>query len=476
MEKLDVVIIGAGSAGLSALRQVQRHTDRYRIVDNGPLGTTCARIGCMPSKALIHAARQFYDARTGFAARGIRGADGLVCELPAVLRHVREQRNRFAQAMAARTRELAGDRLVETPAVFESLHRLRLGDTPVETAVTVIATGGRPVVPRAWRTFGSRLLTSETIFEQDDLPARLAVVGLGPIGLELGQALQRLGRNVTGYDATQNVGGLTDPEVNAAAVSAVESEFPMHLGAEADVTAAENGLQVRTGDTHTVEVDAVIAAMGVRPNLDGLHIDRLGIDLDARGLPAFDCRTMQIGDLPLFVAGDASRCRPILHEALDEGFIAGRNATAGRAESYCRRVPLRIVFSEPQLAVAGLSRDEVRDRCPNAAIGETDFAEQSRAMIEDRAQGRLHVYADPDSGRLLGAEMACPGAEHLAHQLALMIQNGMTVAQALQAPYYHPTLEEGLRSALRDAQTKAAARPAPGELLLCDSTPEAPLR
>ena len=477
MKKTDVIIIGAGSAGLSALRQVQRRTDRYLIVDPGPLGTTCARIGCMPSKALIHVARQFHGARRRFADRGIRGADGLACDLPAVLRHVRGQRDRFTRSMVELTRQLAGDHLVEAPAEFEAPNRVRIGEEGVETGCTIIATGSRPIVPAAWRAFGDRVLTSETLFEQEDLPRRLAVIGLGPIGLELGQALGRLGREVVGFDKLPTVGGLTDPRINTAALDAIGGELPLHLGAPAQVEASPGGLRVRTDDEREeIEVDAVIAAMGVRPNLQPLRLERLGIALDANGLPPFDCRSLRIGDLPVFVAGDASRCRPILHEALDEGFIAGRNL--GDDDAYCRRVPLRIVFSDPQIAGVGPGWDDLQNELPELVVGEVDFADQSRALVEDQAAGLLRVYVHPESARILGAEMASPGAEHLSHQLALMVQNKMTLDRALQSPFYHPTLEEALRSAFRDARgkMKPGRRAHPDELLLCESAPEAPLR
>lgn len=470
-KKTEVVIIGAGSAGLSALRRVQKQTDRYFIIDPGPLGTTCARTGCMPSKVLVHAAREFHN-RKSFTRKGIRGAGQLSCDLPAVLTHVRELRDHFASGMKKATLSLAGDRLIHAPAHIVSPGRVRAGEQEYDTKSIVIAAGSHPFIPDAWDAFRERILTSDTLFEQQDLPGRIAVVGLGPIGLELGQALSRLGIEVAGFDMQNRIGGLTDPGVNRAAREILGAEFPLYLGEGVRIHAEASALRVETNNA-SVTVDRVLAAMGVKPNLEGLGLENLGVELDERGLPPFNPRTMQVADLPVFIAGDVNGCRPILHEALDEGFIAGNNAAPLDPGCFCRRVPLKIVFSDPQIAGAGPSREKLENF--DFVTGKADFSDQSRAMVEGTDRGMLHVYADRKTARLLGAEMIVPGAEHLAHLIALAIQNEMTVPRMLQAPCYHPTLEEGLRTALRDAARQLGKTNVPDELMLCESCPEEPV-
>jgi dihydrolipoamide dehydrogenase len=215
--------------------------------------------------------------------------------------------------------------------------------------------------------------------------------------------------------------------------------------------------------------------MGVAPNLEGLGLEKLGIELDKRGVPDFNPATSQVADLPVYIAGDSNGCRPILHEALDEGYIAGNNASPKEPSAYCRRTPLRMVFSDPQIAVVGRPYSNLEDANADVAIGEADFAEQSRAVVEGANHGLLRVYVERNTARLLGAEMAVPAAEHLGHILSLAIQNRMTVFEMLQMPFYHPTLEEGLRSALRDAARQLPAEERPSEMLLCESSAEPPL-
>lgn len=219
--------------------------------------------------------------------------------------------------------------------------------------------------------------------------------------------------------------------------------------------------------------DFVLLAMGVTPNMAQLGLENLGIALNDRGLPVFNPVTMQIADLPVYIAGDMNGCRPIMHEALDEGFIAGRNAAGGTAGSFCRRTPLRMVFSDPQIAAVGKSLDDLEQA--DIVIGEADFSDQARAVIEGRNQGMLRLYVERRSARIMGAEMAIPDAEHMAHILALAVQQEMTVFEMLQMPFYHPTTEEGLRSALRQAAGDVAENAKPEEMRLCDSRAEPPL-
>lgn len=473
-DRVNVAIVGAGSAGLSALRQVKKVTDNYLLIDPGPLGTTCARVGCMPSKALIHIANGYHRRRT-FAGMGISGAEHLRCDIPTVLRHVRTLRDRFTTGMIEATRALAGERFVEGRAVLVGPKRVQVGDRLFDADRIILAPGARPLIPREWQPFSEHILTSSTIFEQEILPERIAVIGLGAIGLELGQALSRLGIQMTGFNTSNGIGGLSDPDVNAVAEEIFAGEFTMHNGAAAKIRATANGVEVHAG-TASATVDKILVATGVRPNLDELGMETLGVDLDEHGMPPVDPHTSQIGDLPVYLAGDANGYAPVLHEALDEGSIAARHSIGadGASACYCRRPPLRIVFSDPQCAVVGQSHAALRDT--SIVIGHVDFRQQARAIIERRNAGVLRLYAEASSGRILGAELVAPEAEHLAHLLAVCIHANMTVHSALQLPFYHPTLEEGLRTALRDAATQLTECPGPEGIHLCESCPESALQ
>lgn len=426
---------------------MKKRTPNFLLVNDGPWGTTCARVGCMPSKVLIEAANA-YHRRGAFEEFGIRGAGGLSVDLPAVLRRVRRLRDGFVEGTLQATDAL-GERALGGRARLLGPGRLEVAGREISARAIVLATGSSPVVPPAWRSLGERLFTTDTLFEPESLPPRIAVVGLGAIGVEMAQALARLGIDVAAF-GRGHIGGLTDAKVSAAATALLGGEFALHLGAEAEVTEKDGALRVRAGDAEAT-VDAVLAALGRRPNLAGLGLETLGISLDARGMPPVDPSTQQVADLPLFLAGDANGQVPLLHEAADEGHIAGLNAVrlaAGEKPAcFARRTPLAIVFSEPNIAVAGRRRADLAEG--TFIEGEIDFARQGRARAGQRNHGLMRLYAEPETGKLLGAEMCAPAAEHMAHLLALALDRGMTVRELLRLPFYHPVLEEGLRSALR---------------------------
>jgi len=453
VRNVKVAILGAGTAGLTALGVVRKHTDDFVIINDGAYGTTCARVGCMPSKALIHIAND-YHRRATFDAVGIRGGDGLRMDVGDALAWVRSYRDARV-APSLRPTDRVGERNIPGRASFEAPDVLRVeraegGEERIRAEAVIVATGSSPIVPAAWRSFGDRILTTDTLFEQRDLPRRIAVVGLGAIGLEMGQALARLGLEVSAFELRDSVAALTDPELQAEAARLFAEEFALHLGHGVEINAAGNALRVVAGG-HEATVDAVLAALGRRPNVADLGLERLGLQLDARGLPPFDPHTTQVGDLPVYLAGDVDADRVVMHEASDEGFLAAWNAVHGPTR-FRRRTPLTIAFTDPEIAMVGLPYAALPEGSVRASH---DFSRQGRALAMRSAAGRLEVFAEPGSGRLLGAELMTPHGEHLAHLLALAIERELSVAEVLTMPVYHPVLEEGLRSALRSLAKKA---------------------
>lgn len=451
--KLDVIIIGAGSAGLAAVRQVRERTDRFVLINDGPYGTTCARVGCMPSKALIEAANA-YHARNKAEAFGIRGSEHLSIDIPAVLQRIRSLRDRFVGGVLKSTDAL-GERSIAGRARLTGPDEVEVGDEAFRARSIIIATGSRPVVPQAWQALGDRLLTTDTFFDQETLPKKMAVIGLGAIGVEVAQALARLGVEVHAFGKSERISGVSDPIVAETVRKALSEEFSIHTGYEVELSATANGVRVQAGPVD-IEVDRVLAAVGRKPNLDDLGLETLGITLDKRGLPPFDRTTMQIANLPVFIAGDGNADASLLHEAADEGYIAGVNAMATEPSCFQRRTPLAIVFSDPGIAAIGQRFTDLDvDQC---LIGSVDFASQGRALTAQRNKGVLRVYAAREDARLIGCEMCAPAAEHMAHLLALAIGRGLTAHDLLAMPFYHPVLEEGLRTALRDIARKSEIR------------------
>ncbi len=462
---VDVAVIGAGTSGLVALREIQKVTKNFVLIQDGPYGTTCARVGCMPSKAFIQIADD-YHRRAFYEQQGIRGGQHLTADIPAVMRRVRELRDQFAGGMMKKT-ERFGEKFIKGRARFLEPTVLDVDGQTIRAKSVIIATGSHPIVPDAWRKFGARIWTSDNFFELEDLPSSVAVIGLGVIGLELGQALARLGIDVLGVARSQHLGGISDPVVLESAAEIIGREMTLWRGQPTELSESGDAITLTAG-TQSKTVDAVLATIGRRPNVDDMGLDNLGVPLRPDGVPEHDPDTLQIGELPVFIAGDVNAARPILHEAWDDGRIAGYNAVREEAACFLRRTPLHVIFSDPNIAMAGqMHKDLDKDA---VATSEIRFEDQARALIKNENAGILRLYATPATGRLLGTEMCAPAGEHLAHLLAWCIQQKLTVHDMLKMPFYHPVIEEGLRSALEDLARTLHDHVDVPDLAFCDET------
>lgn len=442
-----VAILGAGSAGLTAMSQVKRSTDSFLLIDGGELGTTCARVGCMPSKALIQIAED-YHRREQFHREGIGGAEGLSIAGENVLEHTQNLRDLFVDRVLSSTTDDLEQQFIAANARFTGPGRLAVDGEEITADTVVIATGSAPIVPAAWRAFDDRVLTTDTIFELESLPKSLAVIGLGVVGLELGQAFARLGVEVTGFDRLTRIANLRDEELGALAVELIGRDFALHLGHDVALREAGDGRLTVTAGDRSVTVEKVLVSMGRAPNVAGLDLAAVGIATGPGGIPAFDRHTMKIEGHPVFIAGDVTAERPILHEAIDEGRIAGHNAVAERLTRFRRKTPLTIAFTDPNIVMVG----DIPERADDAEVirAGTRFNMLGRALIMGRNRGGLTLYAAREDGRLLGAVLVAPGGEHLGHLLAWSIQQGLTAAQAIRMPFYHPVMEEALQPVLRE--------------------------
>ncbi|MEO6226267.1 MAG: dihydrolipoyl dehydrogenase [Thermomonas sp.] len=462
VDDVDVAIIGAGTAGMAAYREVRKQTDRIALIEGGPFGTTCARVGCMPSKLLI-APAQARHALSLLPAFGIHSDAGKV-DGRAVMQRVREERNRFVGFVKDAVAGFDQAHIVRAHAVFEDPHTLRLSAASDGTSLPfdrigaeriIIATGSQPSIPAMLRAAGDRLVVNDDVFDWHDLPESVAVFGAGVIGVELGQALHRLGVRVRLFGRGGGIAGLSDPAVRDVAKHIIGAEMAISLDA-CDVRIERDGELVvvhftdEDGRSHCERFDFLLAATGRTPNVDALGLANTGLVLDERGVPVFDRQSTQAGDSHIFIAGDAGDDMPVLHEAADEGHLAGKNAASYPAVyKHTRRTSLGIVFCEPQAAFAGHRHAQLIKDGVDFATGEVSFEDQGRSRVMLVNQGLLRVYGEQGSGLLLGAEMIGPENEHLAHLIAWAIQMRMTVAQVLEMPFYHPVIEEGLRTALR---------------------------
>lgn len=430
LQKKEVLIIGAGSAGLTARREVAKQTSSYLIFDPGPYGTTCARVGCMPSKALIQVAEHLHQTRL-FQQEGLEGAEHLKVNSKQVLQHVRQLRDHFVYH-TKKGMDSWREHLKPTNVRFQGPQTLEDESGQIyEANHIIIACGSRPKTSSL--ADPQKALTTNEFFEEKNLPQSLAVLGSGVIALEIGQACHHLGIQTDFFLLKKRLSLFTDPEIHDYALNLFENQYTFKL---------------LNPQTSLEDYEKILVAIGRENNLMHLNLEAAG--LDPKNLN-FDEETLQIQGTKHFLAGDCTGDRTLLHEAADEGRIAGLNSLKDHPQAFLRRTPLGIVFSSPQIALIGKRFSQLPE---GSLSGKVNYEHQGRARIKGENQGLLKIYGNGSTGELLGAEMIGPQAEHLAHFLAILIQKKMKVSEALQLPFYHPVLEEGLRTALRDLKNQ----------------------
>jgi dihydrolipoyl dehydrogenase len=459
--KADVAIIGAGSAGLVAYSTAAKYTDKIVLIEGGPYGTTCARVGCMPSKLLISAAEaaHAFEEAPGFGIfpKAPPKVDGVK-----VMERVRSERDRFVGFVLDTVERIDKKKKIYGYARFVDDNTLQVGDhTLVEANSVVIATGSAPTVLPMFDGLGDHLIINDDVFDWEDLPESVVVFGAGIIGLEIGQALHRLGVRTKILSKFGLVGPLNHPEIVDYAAKTFADEFYLDTDAEVQgVGITDNKVQVRfkdlAGSEQSEHFDYLLAATGRTPNIHDLGLENTSLMLDEWGVPVYDRYTMQCGDSSVFIAGDVNNDVPLLHEAADEGRIAGENAAKfPEIHAGQRTAPLTIVFTDPQIAIIAHSYNELK-QTPDCCFvtGKVSFENQGRSRVMLKNKGLLYIYAEYGTGMFLGAEMFGPRAEHIGHLLSWAYENRMTVPEMLEMPFYHPVIEEGLRTALRDVDNK----------------------
>ncbi|SVA58963.1 uncharacterized protein METZ01_LOCUS111817 [marine metagenome] len=458
IRKVDVAVIGAGSAGLPAFRAARRHTENIVLIEGGIYGTTCARVGCMPSKLLIAAAEAAHSIETASkfgvytSKPNINGHD--------VMRRVRSERDRFVGFVLESVESIDPKHHFRAHARFLDDHTIQAEDKIFEAKSVVIATGSSPKLMPMFDGLGERLVVNDDIFDWETLPESVAVFGPGVIGLELGQALHRLGVRIRIFGLSGSLKPLSDMGIRNYAENLFKAEFPLDTKANILGLELENDqvkicfVDCKNGEEKEEFFDFLLAATGRFPNVNDLGLENTKLELDSLGVPLFNSATMQCGNSSIFIAGDVNNDLPLLHEAADEGEIAGDNA--GRfpdIKTGLRRSPVTVVFCDPQIAIVGDSWNELEGK-ENVVTGKVSFEGQGRSRIILKNKGLMHVYADRNSGLFLGSEFIGPHAEHLAHLMSWAHQQKMTIQQMLEMPFYHPVIEEGLRTALRDVKSK----------------------
>ena len=487
--RYDLAIVGGGTAGLVAAFVAAALGARVCLVERVATGGDCLWTGCVPSKSLIAAASRAQDMRRASAV-GLEPVEPAV-DFGRVMAHVRGARERIAPHDSPERLRASGVEVIEGDARFAGPGRLTVAGRTLAYRTALVATGSSPLVPPVPGIDAARPLTTDTVWELDELPRRLLVLGGGTVGCELGQAYARLGAEVTLVEPREALLGDEEPEAKALVERRLRDEgVDVRLGTEpvrVETAAGESssgagraalrrrGTGASSEREAFVEFDRVLVATGRRPDTAELGLDTIGVETDARGAVVVDdrLRTTAAG---VFAAGDVTGALPFTHVAAYHAKIAVANALfrTRRRVSYAA-VP-RVTFTDPEVARVGITEAEARKRFgTRAVVRGAELSHLDRAICAGEEEGFAKLVGDP-RGRLIGATVVAPSAGEAIAEHAAWIDRGAKIDALSNIVHAYPTFAElssraaddHLMAKLLDGRVRALLRSALAALRLVD--------
>jgi pyruvate/2-oxoglutarate dehydrogenase complex dihydrolipoamide dehydrogenase (E3) component len=452
----DLIVIGGGAAGLAAALAGAAARARTLLVAEGQLGGECTFTGCVPSKTLIEAAAR--GASFTEAAAAVREAVAAVAA------------TETAEVLARR-----GIEVVRGRAAFTSPREVTVDGRVLRARGFVVATGSRPAVPPVIGLAEVPYLTNENVFGLTGLPSSLAILGGGPVGCELAQAFARLGSQVTLVEAAPRLLPAADPAAAAVIGEAFAAEgITVRTGSPVQtVTSIQNGsgCLLQLHDSTQVAAERLLVAAGRAPVTDGLGLADAGVRLNDRGAIAVNgaLATTASG---VYAAGDVTGLMPFTHAAYAMGRIAARNALRKHrpAERFSTAGIPWAVFTDPEVAQAGLTEQQAAASVPGARVACLPMSEVDRAVTAGRTEGFIKIIAGPrrltrslGGGRVLGATIVAPRAGDMIGEIALAMRAGLFTGRLAQATRAYPTWSLAVQQAAAQffgGYGDRAARPA----------------
>jgi pyruvate/2-oxoglutarate dehydrogenase complex dihydrolipoamide dehydrogenase (E3) component len=432
----DLAVIGGGSAGLTAVGFAAQLGARVALIEKGRIGGDCTWYGCVPSKTLLKTAKVAHDMRTAHRY-GLAVVEPTV-DLSSVMEHVRDviaevYRHETPEALRAE-----GVDVFPEAAHFLDPHSLAVGDTTVTARSILLATGAYPFVPSIPGLDAVGYHTYGNIWDLDSLPRRLIVLGGGPIGCELAQAFRRLGARVSIVEGESRVLPREEPEVSRLLADVFEREgLDLYLDAKAERVWQEGGELHVSADGREIVGDSLLVAIGRRPSVEGLDLDRAGVTFSQKGIEVDDhLRTSQ---RHIYAAGDCTGGYQFTHYAGWQAFMAVRNALLpGASKGVTDLVPWA-TFTDPEVAHVGQTERQAREKLGNEVMTcDWPMERVDRALAEGDTAGFIKLVYRRD-GTLLGATIAAARAGEMIHEWAVALDRGLKVGDIASVIHVYPT-------------------------------------
>lgn len=464
--RYNLVVLGAGTAGLIAASIAAGLGARVALVERHLMGGDCLNVGCVPSKALIRASRVVAEIRRA-REFGIQLGGEIEIDFAAVMERLRRVRAQIGRDDSAeRYRDELGVDVFLGEGRFTGRDTLEVGDARLRFSRAVIATGARATAPPIPDLDEAGFLTNESVFSLTSCPRRLAVIGAGPIGCELAQAFQRLGAQVQLLEMAPQVLIREDPDAAAIVQGAlVRDGVKLVLDARLEqIQKTPGGKKIeytREGHRQSIEVDEILVGAGRAPNVEGLGLERASVEFDPRlGIKVSD--TLRTRNPRIFAAGDVCMAWKFTHAADAAAKIVVQNALFRRRQKLSRLVMPWCTYTDPEIAHVGLYESEARARGIEIDTFQVPLERVNRAFLDGETDGFVKVHVRKGSGRLLGATIVAAHAGELISELTLGMVGKLGLATLASTIHPYPTQAEGLRAAanayLRTRLTPGVAR------------------
>lgn len=463
---VGVLVIGGGPAGyLAAIRAAQHDLDVMLVDQNDALGGTCLNDGCIPSKALIHAADLYHT--TGHAEEM-----GITADPTIDLQQMQAWKEGVVDKLTGGVKQLEeryGVDVVKGEAYLQSNSHARISGSGDAEAVDfehcIVATGSEAIQLDNFSVDGETIITSKEALQLEEVPDRMVIIGGGYIGMELGFVYQKLGSDVTVVEAGDRVLGhiaedLTEPVVaNAEALGMEIRTGARAQGAEVTDGTATVTLETEDGE-ETLEADVVLQAVGRKPFIGDIGLENTAAEVDERGFIETDEQTRTADD-SIFAIGDVAGQPMLAHKGYQEGRVAA-DVIAGEPAAADFAVPA-VIYSDPEIATVGMTQAEAAETDVEATTGTFRFAASGRAATMDATEGFIRAVVEKEAGALLGVEMVGPNVSELVSEATLAIEMGALVEDIQLTVHAHPTLAEAFREACEDALGEAIHKYNPAE-------------
>ncbi|MFM8607074.1 MAG: dihydrolipoyl dehydrogenase [Hyphomicrobiales bacterium] len=459
----DLVVIGSGPGGyVCAIRAAQLGLKTAIIEKRSSFGGTCLNIGCIPSKALLHASEVFEEAGHGMASLGVKIGKPTL-DLKAMMKHKTETVDANVQGVAFLLKKNKVDTFIGTGAI-EGAGKVNVtkADGKVETIETkniVIATGSDSAPLPGVTIDEKTVVTSTGALELTDVPQKLLVVGAGVIGLELGSVWRRLGAEVTVVEYLDRIlPGMDDEVAKQAQRMFAKQGFKFELGmkvtrVDTDDLGAEVTIEpAKGGDAKKIEADIVLVAIGRRPYTEGLGLEAVGVQME-RGRVIIDdhFRSSVAG---IYAIGDVVRGPMLAHKAEDEG-VAVAEIIAGKAGHVNYDVIPGVVYTVPEIASLGKTEEDLKAAGVAYTVGKFPFTANGRARAMRSTDGFVKILADAATDRVLGCHIVGRGAGDLIHEVAVLMEFGGSSEDLARTCHAHPTMSEAVKEAALGVEKRA---------------------